>query len=68
MAEIRAEAGDRSLREPAAEFGVSHETVRAVLRRTQAVEVGRLEPLDARRDRPCYLMWPRLNDVDSVNG
>ena len=30
-AAIRAEAGNRSLRELAAEFGVSHETVRAVL-------------------------------------
>ena len=31
-AAIRAEAGNRSLRELAAEFGVSHETVRSVLR------------------------------------
>ncbi len=31
-AAIRANAGNRSLRELAAEFGVSHETVRAVLR------------------------------------
>jgi hypothetical protein len=30
-AAIRAQAGNRSLRELAAEFGVSHETVRAVL-------------------------------------
>ena len=29
---IRAYAGNRSLRELAAEFGVSHETVRSVLR------------------------------------
>ena len=29
---IRAEAGYRSLRELAAEFGVSHETIRAVVR------------------------------------
>ena len=32
-AAIRAEAGNRSLRELAADFGVSHETVRAVCRR-----------------------------------
>ena len=32
-AAIRALAGAKSLRSPAAEFGVSHETVRAVLRR-----------------------------------
>ena len=31
-AAIRAESGNRSLRELAAELGVSHETVRAVLR------------------------------------
>ena len=31
-AAIRAEGGNRSLRELAAEFGVSHETIRAVLR------------------------------------
>ena len=31
-ASIRTEAGNRSLRELAADFGVSHETVRAVLR------------------------------------
>jgi DeoR/GlpR family transcriptional regulator of sugar metabolism len=29
---IRSEAGNRTLRELAAEFGVSHETVRTVLR------------------------------------
>ncbi len=32
VATIRAEAASRSLRELAAEFGVSHETIRAVLR------------------------------------
>ena len=32
-AAIRANAGNRSLRELAAEFGVSHETVRSILRR-----------------------------------
>ncbi len=31
-AAIRAEAGNRTLRSLAAEFGVSHETIRAVLR------------------------------------
>jgi hypothetical protein len=31
---IRTEAGNRTLRELAAEFGVSHETIRAVLRET----------------------------------
>ena len=36
-AAIRAEAGSRSLRELAAEFGVSHETVRGVLRERDAV-------------------------------
>jgi hypothetical protein len=33
VAAIRADAGNRSLRALAAELGVSHETVRAVLRR-----------------------------------
>ena len=33
-AAIRAQAGNRSLRELADDFGVSHETVRALLRRT----------------------------------
>ena len=32
-AAIRRQAGDRTLRELAAEFGVSHETIRTVLRR-----------------------------------
>jgi hypothetical protein len=35
-AEIRMLAGTRSLRSLAADFGVSHETVRAVLRGTEA--------------------------------
>ena len=35
---FRAEAASRSLRDLAADFGVSHETVRAVLRERQAVE------------------------------
>ena len=34
VATIRVEADNRTLRELAAEFGVSHETVRAVLRAT----------------------------------
>ena len=33
-ASIRANSGNRTLRELAAEFGVSHETIRAVLRET----------------------------------
>lgn len=33
---IRSEAGNRTLRELAAAFGVSHETIRMVLRRVQA--------------------------------
>ena len=67
-AAIRALAGDRTLRELGAEFGVSHEAIRAVLRRTRAVEVGCLEPPDAWRDWQRYPTCPRLNDVDSVNG
>jgi hypothetical protein len=39
-AAIQASAGDRSLRSLAAEFGVSHETVRATLRTAGAAEVG----------------------------
>ena len=39
-AAIRAGAGNRSLRELAAEFGVSHETVRAVLRGPRSADVG----------------------------
>ena len=35
-AAIRASAGSRTLRDLAAEFGVSHETVRAVCRRAKA--------------------------------
>jgi DNA-binding CsgD family transcriptional regulator len=42
-AAIRASAGHRTLRELAAEFGVSHETVRAVLRER--------DPVGRRRDR-----------------
>ena len=36
-AAIRANAGNRTLRELAADFGVSHETVRAVCRRQEPV-------------------------------
>ncbi|MDP9363309.1 MAG: GntR family transcriptional regulator [Chloroflexota bacterium] len=38
-AAIRVEAGTRSLRELAAAFGVSHETIRAVLREADAAGV-----------------------------
>ena len=42
-AAIRASAADRSLRSLAAEFGVSHETIRATLRSAGAADfVGRL--------------------------
>ena len=34
---IRVNAGNRTLRELAADFGVSHETIRAILRRREAV-------------------------------
>ncbi len=38
-AAIRADAGNRTLRALAAEFGVSHETIRTVLRERGAVSV-----------------------------
>ncbi len=40
-AAIRAEAGNRSVREPAAAYGVSHETVRAILGRSVPAERNR---------------------------
>ncbi len=49
-AAIGAEAGTRSLRELAAEFGVSHETIRAVLRE--------------RRDHSGTQRTPSLGAVD----
>ena len=41
---IRANAGNRSLRELAAEFGVSHETVRSILRRLVPTTSGSCYP------------------------
>jgi hypothetical protein len=37
---IRADAGNRTLRELAAAFGVSHETIRATLRTAGTPDVG----------------------------
>ena len=50
-AAVRSEAGNRTLRELAAEFGVSHETIRAVVRQERAV-VGRV-PIRGLRRQPA---------------